>query len=76
MNDVKTCVSTIRSHFEHTDTSTYEFLRDLLQYKKILVLGYSGNVCMDKHANNKAELLKDYKNTILKTISKENQHWE
>ncbi len=31
---------------------------------------------MDKHANNKAELLKDYKNTILKTISKENQHWE
>ena len=51
-------------------------LRQIVTSKKFLVAAkalyfvFSTISTLFKHANNKAELLKDYKNTILKTISK------
>ena len=51
-------------------------LRQIVTSKKLLVAAkalyfvFSAVSTLFKHANNKAELLKDYKNTILKTISK------
>ena len=51
-------------------------LRQIVTSKKLLVAAkalyfvFSTVSTLFKHANNKAELLKDYKNTILKTISK------
>ncbi len=51
-------------------------LKQIITSKKLLVAAkalyfvFSTVSTLFKHANNKAELLKDYKNTILKTISK------
>ena len=51
-------------------------LRQIVTSKKLLVAAkalyfvFSTVSTLFKHANNKAELLKDYKNTILKTITK------
>ena len=57
-------------------------LRQIVNSKKLLVAAkalyfvFSTVSTLFKHANNKAELLKDYKNTILNTISKVKQLWE
>lgn len=47
--DVKnnTCVTTNRSLFEHTNANTYKFLINLLENRKILVCGYSGDGDVD-----------------------------